>query len=236
MFKLDEFYRSDGDQVIFTRDQGSRFAKTIADDFNPLHDPAAKLFCVPGDLLFAVALARLGLSQRMCFTFAGMVDGEVALTFQQPDQPCVQVTDVEGKTYLKVEREGAINHDPGLIARLTSTYVEFSGRTFPHILNPLLAEHGVMLNPARPLVIYESMRIRLERLDLTDPRLDYTGASLEYNGKKGNVSLDFLLTENGKQVGDGSKYMLVRGLRDYDQATVERVAADYLRIKREFAG
>ena len=59
---LDKYYSEVGTKVQFTRQQGSGFAKEIADDFNPLHDPDAKLFCVPGDLLFAIALAKYGLS------------------------------------------------------------------------------------------------------------------------------------------------------------------------------
>ena len=58
-----------GKSVSFSRSQASRFAKQVADDFNPLHDVDAKRFCVPGDLLFAVLIQHLGLYPRMNFTF-----------------------------------------------------------------------------------------------------------------------------------------------------------------------
>ena len=41
-------------------EQGSRFAKEVAGDFNPIHDHDSKRFCVPGDLLFAIALSDFG--------------------------------------------------------------------------------------------------------------------------------------------------------------------------------
>ena len=47
------------------------------DDYNPLHDKDAKKFCAPGDLLFSLVLDRYGISERMEFTFAGMVDENV---------------------------------------------------------------------------------------------------------------------------------------------------------------
>lgn len=234
MINLARFYRTEGNQIVFERPLASAFAKEVADDFNPLHDPDAKLFCVPGDLLFAVALARYGLSPRMCFTFSGMVDGEEPITLPESDGAKLDMSNARGKTCLSLEREGPIQQDPELIRSLTCTYVRFSGHTFPDILIPLLAEHGVMLNPARPLVIYHSMKIHLHRLDLREPELDYTGATLEHNGKKGEISLNFLLREDGKEVGEGAKYMLVRGLRDYDKEVVDKVVADYNEIKRSY--
>ncbi len=36
----------------------------VVDDFNPIHDEDNKRFCVPGDLLFSVLLANVGLSQK----------------------------------------------------------------------------------------------------------------------------------------------------------------------------
>ena len=70
---LEKFYNTNNDKVTFSRQQASNFAKQIADDFNPLHDIDAKRFCVPGDLLFSLTLARAGLHQEMTFTFSGMV-------------------------------------------------------------------------------------------------------------------------------------------------------------------
>ena len=67
--------------LTISAEQGSRFAKTISNDFNPIHDADSKRFCVPGDLLFALVLQRYGLSQNMSFQFSGMVSAETALEF-----------------------------------------------------------------------------------------------------------------------------------------------------------
>jgi len=43
---IDEYYSEDPHGIRFSRQQASSFAKQVADDFNPLHDPDAKLFCL----------------------------------------------------------------------------------------------------------------------------------------------------------------------------------------------
>jgi len=73
MINLKQFYKRVDDKVSFTREQASSFAKSVASDFNPIHDVTAKRFCVPGDLLFAVALTELGACQSMRFEFESMV-------------------------------------------------------------------------------------------------------------------------------------------------------------------
>ena len=140
---LADFYRKQDDSIHISRQQASRFAKEIANDFNPLHDPDARMFCVPGDLLFSVALVRLGLSQRMHFTFTSMVNGE-AVVFPRDEAEKIEVTDAGGKGCLTIERSGGITHDTALIEHLASDYVAFSGKTFPHILVPLMSQQGVM--------------------------------------------------------------------------------------------
>jgi len=65
---LSDFYSAlQGDQISVSAEQGNNFAKFIADDFNPIHDTQSKRFCVPGDLLFAIALERYGLHESMSF-------------------------------------------------------------------------------------------------------------------------------------------------------------------------
>ena len=61
---LDSFYNQNDSQLTISAEQGSRFAKAVSNDFNPIHDADSKRFCVPGDLLFAIALQRYGLSRR----------------------------------------------------------------------------------------------------------------------------------------------------------------------------
>ena len=78
---IEQYCPIDNEQISFTRQQGSDFAKKVADDFNPLHNIEAKRFCVPGDLLFSVIIAKSGLNKEMSFNFSGMVNDGIALTF-----------------------------------------------------------------------------------------------------------------------------------------------------------
>jgi hypothetical protein len=231
---LANYFTAKGNLVQFTRDQASRFAKEIANDFNPLHNADAKMFCVPGDLLFSVALNHLGLSQHMRFTFSGMVKDN-AVIFPDSDASQIEVVDDEGKQYLSIERDGDNTRDPKLIERLSSRYVAFSGKAFPHILVPLMAAEGVMINPTRPLVIYQSMEINLDRLDLNDAKLESTGSSLDVQGKKGTVRLDFRFMDAGVEVGRGAKYMALRGLQPYEDDAIQRVIADYNGYKQAYS-
>lgn len=227
MFLTNYFLESE-QGISFTRQQASAFAKKIAGDFNPLHDPDNKMFCVPGDLLFSVALAKLGLSQRMNFSFSGMVSDSMSVLFQDIDANSVDVIDSEGKVYLSISRSGDTSTDETAIASLARCYVDFSGRTFPHILVPLMLEQNTMINPARPMVIYESMEIDLLHLDISHPELELTETSFQVTGKKGRVKLGFCLKQDGAIVGNGIKYMSLRGLCPYDQESIDDVVASYM--------
>jgi hypothetical protein len=219
--------------VQFTRPQASRFAKHVADDYNPIHDVDAKRFCVPGDLLFAVLLDHLGLYPRMRFTFSGMVGDGVPLHFNEVEPGNLQIVNENGKEYLRAEYEGAPNRDAEAVSELVRSYVRFSGRNFPHVLEPLMARHGVMINNERPLVIYESMALDLERADIHDADVEQTGAEMEVVGKRGNVRLLFRFLENGEPVGTGEKRMVLSGLREYDPGVMREMVEKYDRRKRE---
>ena len=168
---LQDYYLEQNNRTSISRQQASDFAKNVANDFNPIHDPDNKRFCVPGDLLFALGIHRYGLSQQMRFIFSGLVGNGVMLNFPQADQPSISITGDNNKIYLSIEKSGDTSHDKKLVQRLICNYVTFSGQTFPHILIPLMAEKGVMINPERPLIIYESMEIDLLRLDIHEPEL-----------------------------------------------------------------
>ncbi|MCU7904936.1 MAG: DUF3581 domain-containing protein [Candidatus Thiodiazotropha sp. (ex Epidulcina cf. delphinae)] len=230
---LTNFHTANGSRISFTRDQASRFAKEIANDFNPLHDVDAKMFCVPGDLMFSVTLNRLGLSRHMRIDFSGMVSDNDVI-FPDSGSSNIAVVDDEGKQYLTILREGELTHDQTLIDNLSRSYVAFSGKTFPDILVPLMAQQAVMINPARPLIMYQSMEISLDRLDLREPCLKPTGSSLEVQGKKGTVRLDFRFLEDGEEVGHGAKYMTLRGLRTYQAETMQRLVDEYNRYKQAY--
>ncbi len=218
----------------FTREQASQFAKEIAGDFNPLHDIETKKFCVPGDLLFSIALAKLGVSQKMEFTFSGMVSDGVTLGFSSTDSDELSVVDSNDKEYLQIKRSGDTCTDGSLAASLAQRYVEFSGHTFPHILVPLMEQENAMINPARPLVIYESMSIDLLRLDFTNPVLEITETTLEANGKRGRATLKFCFKVDDEVVGHGVKKMALSGLREFDAAVIGEVVSDYDKRKSEY--
>ncbi len=227
MFLINQFFNEKTGLVSFSRQQASDFAKKIAGDFNPIHNPDAKRFCVPGDLLFAVVLAKYGLSQQMRFKFLGMVGDEIALKFPEKLADKLSISDEKGKAYLTVEASGDTNSEESLIDILTRRYVEFSGKTFPHILVPLMREHQVMINPKRPLVIYESMSIDMMRMDINDITLELTGSSLEVNGKRGDATLEFSLLASGEVVGKGKKTMVLSGLRAFDEDVMAQLVEEY---------
>lgn len=222
-----------GDAVTLAVDarQGSCFAKQMAGDFNPIHDEDNRRFCVPGDLLFALAVNRYGLRSEMAFSFTGMVGDGVEVTFPLCVQGHGQVSNAAGKPLLEMDLTGDAQRDPALCEALIREYVAFSGHNFPHVLVPLLADRGVMINPDRPLVIYESMTLSFSTLDFTAPRLTHAGARLELNGKRGEVSLDFTVTDGDRRVGHGSKQLAIGALLPYDQARMDAVVENFLARK-----
>ncbi|MEZ5503535.1 MAG: DUF3581 family protein [Halioglobus sp.] len=230
---IDQYYSEPHGRICFTREQGSNFAKQVANDFNPLHDVDAKRFCIPGDLLFAIILSKYGMSRHMEFVFSGMVTAGVELILPEPSAE-LHINDTDGREYLRVKRAGETTHDAPLIQNLIRSYVQFSGQTFPHILVPLLAEQNVMINPERPMVIYESMSIDLDRLDIAQPLLEGDYNALEISGKRGSVELAFHLADGGEIVGRGKKHMLLSGLREYDADIIAAAIVTYNGSKEAF--
>lgn len=230
---IDQYYTASNGNISFTREQGSNFAKRVADDFNPIHDPDARRFCIPGDLLFSIILAKYGLSRHMEFLFTGMVVDGIDLVLPEASAE-LAINDAKGKQCLVIRRNGDNTRDASLIDNLTRGYVEFSGHTFPHILVPLLAEQNVMINPERPVVMYESMSIDLDRLDIQAPTLEVDHNELAITGKRGEVQLAFNLMESGKIVGRGKKRIILSGLREYDKLAMENTVASLKQRKRAF--
>ncbi len=228
---LNPFYCDLHGSIQITAQQASMFAKDIAGDFNPIHDPDSKRFCVPGDLLFSLVLSKYGLSTRMRFVFSGMVGDGVSLLFPETEAEAFDIRDADGKRYLHIEREGSRSDDGALIRALALNYVAFSGHNFPDILVPLMARHKVMINPQRPLVIYESMAFHLERLSFTAPELELADTRLEVNGRRGDAGLYFRIKAGDEVVGTGSKKLVLSGLREYDQDSMQRFTEDYLARK-----
>ncbi|QTF92234.1 DUF3581 family protein [Halomonas sp. BM-2019] len=233
---LDEFHTSAGRCVSISAEQASRFAKGVAGDYNPIHNPEARRFCVPGDLLFALVLGRFGLSQRMDFRFLNMVGDGTPLCFEEPGDGRILVNDESGKCYLEVERDGETTRDEAVVEAFTRCYVAFSGKNFPHYLKPLMEEKGVMFNPRRPLVIYDSMGFSLEGLDGLVPELELARSSLEVSGKRGDALLEFRIQSRGAPIGTGSKKLVVSGLCDYDASAMDEIVTEFYRLKAAYEG
>ncbi len=231
---LNDFHQQQQHHVSVSAAQASRFAKEIADDFNPLHDIDAKRFCVPGDLLFALVLAKYGVSQHMRFVFKDMVGANTALDFTPTPAAQFAINDAKGKTYLEVTRSGSQQHDAALIERLTRSYVAFSGRNFPHTLQPLLTANAVMINPDRPIVIYESMEFTLERFDVTGLTLVVAAADFSVTGKRAKADLNFVIQAGETPVGHGFKRLILSGLKPYDAASADALVQRYLDIKAAY--
>jgi len=232
--QLNQYYSTDNDKIYFSREQASRFAKQIAGDFNPIHDADSKRFCVPGDLIFALVLAKKGLYQHMEFTFAGMVTEGMRLAIQETAPNTLSIQDERGKECLGVKYSGEKTTAQPLISDLTQRYVEFSGQTFPNILVPLMLEKQRMINPERPMVIYQNMIIDLDRLDFSDPELSLSRSQLEITGKRGHACLNFQITSAGETIGTGEKNLILSSLRDYDQDKIDRLTADYSQKKQAY--
>jgi hypothetical protein len=231
---LDSYYTQTDSRIRITAQQASDFAKGIAGDFNPIHDPQARRFCVPGDLLFALVLSRFGLSREMDFHFRSMVGDGTSLCLKEHESGHIDVSDDDGKRYLDVSRSGATTRDESAVEAFTRCYVAFSGKNFPHVLKPLLEEKGVMFNPRRPLVIYDSMGFSLQRLNLFRPSLELVESSLAVNGKRGDVTLQFRITDGGEEIGSGSKKLVVSGLCDYDASAMEDIVTEFYRLKAAY--
>lgn len=230
---IDQYYTANNDRISFSREQGSNFAKQVADDFNPIHDIDARRFCIPGDLLFSIILARYGLNRHMEFTFTGMVVDGIELVLPEPAEE-LAINDTAGKQCLTIRRTGDNSRNAALIDNLTRSYVEFSGHTFPHILVPLLAGENVMINPQRPMVMYESMTIDLDRLDIGAPTLEIDHNDVAINGKRGEVQLAFNLVEGGDVVGRGRKRLILSGLREYEKQAMDDIVVSVNQRKMDF--
>ncbi len=226
-------------QISFTRNQASSFAKGVAGDFNPIHDEEHRRFCVPGDLLFSVFLAQYGVNQEMRFEFSGMVVDTTQLIFPEqvfPEQAVdvFSLQDTNGKNYMDISASGDNTKDADFIATLSEKYVQFSSKTFPDILVPLMDKENVMINPARPLVIYKNMEIHLDKLSGDNIDLKLNNASLKNNGRKGEVRLEFSILSDGEEIGHGAKNLLLSGLREFNSVELGEVTATYAQRKSDY--
>src|SRR5690554_2242874 len=227
----DRFYTIQDGRVHISASQASQFAKEVAEDFNPIHDPDARRFCVPGDLLFAVVVSRFGLSRSMTFHFRALLGDGVPLEFREIGDETIEVCDQNGKVYMEVTRSGETTRDEQVIEEFTRCYVAASGKNVPHTLKPLMESRGVMFNADRTMVMYESMSLALNQLELQQPDLELSKADLEVAGKRGNVTLDYQLISSGKTTGEVSKRLMLGGLREYCPEAMAGIVEEFYRLK-----
>ncbi len=215
-----------------SRQQGSDFAKTLANDFNPLHDVDAKRFVVPGDLLFSLTLKKMGISAKMRFEFVGMVSADSEFLIEEDTN---ELSILSGdKACTKIQRSGEVLTDAAVIEAISLEYVKFSGKTFPAILLPLMQQENVMINPSRPMVMYQSMVIELKETGFSNPTIELAKQEINVDGKRGDVSIHFNIMAEGKVVGCGEKNFLLSGLRAYEAEAMETLVKDYEATKQTY--
>lgn len=224
---LNPYFNKKNQVISVSQTQASAFAKNVAQDFNPIHDVNAKRFCVPGDLLFALTLTEYGLSQKMTFKFEGMVGDNTPLVFPEHEEKDFTVCDDKDKRYLTVHRSGEVTRCSTQTEAFIRSYVAFSGLNFIHVLVPMMKAQGVMINPARPLIIYESMSVDLHTLVFSDIRLSLVEKALKIDGKRGDVALKFELHCGEQLVGTGEKTLVLSGLRAIDEAQMQQMCEQY---------
>jgi hypothetical protein len=223
----DQFATLNGENLHITDEQASDFAKTVSNDFNPIHDPENKRFCVPGDLLFALAVENYGLSEKISVDFTGLVNADTHLKYPSSSNSPKIVTDDRGKQYLTFDESGNKRSFDKDVEKLVRAYVAFSGQNFPNILVPLMAESGVMINPSRPLIIYQSMTLQLTTLEFSSPSLFLSKTELNMSEKRGNVSLYFDIFDGAKLIGEGKKYLILSGLKPFEKNKVDEMVGKY---------
>ena len=224
---LTQFVTQTAEGMQISQSQASHFAKAVAGDFNPLHDIGGKRFCVPGDLLFAALLNRFGVYEQLHVDFVALVSADIEVELPAQLDAKNEVRDVSGRHLLSMDVAGESTRNAEFVASLTEQYVRFSGKTFPDILVGLMREEGLMINPARPLVIYKDMSLALDKLEGDNLTLSLDKASMEVDGKKSKVCLRFVIKSGQQVIGRGEKNILLSGLREYDEQAMNDIVSQY---------
>lgn len=232
---LTQYYALQDGMVSFTEQQASAFAKGVAQDFNPIHDPGTKRFCVPGDLLFCVLLERYGVARMTAVQFSGMLDGQTRMCLPESITGSAHIVDARDRALLSLFLDGDRILHAGFVNALSEAYVKFSGQTFPDILVPLMRSANVMINPDRPLVIYKDMAIELEKNwhlpegddASADVTLQLSDTDISVNGRKGAVRLRFNIRVGGTDIGRGEKNMVLSGLREFEESAIDTIVEQY---------
>jgi len=91
-----------------------------------------------------------------------------------------------------------------------------------------MANHNVMINTERPLVIYEKMSFEFAHLNFTCPQLEASDTTLETNGRRGTALLHFKVNAGNDTVGSGYKKLVISGMREYDHDAIQQFTENYL--------
>tara|TARA_Y100001935_G_scaffold205813_1_gene174793 strand:- start:6411 stop:7139 length:729 start_codon:yes stop_codon:yes gene_type:complete len=231
---LENYFTIEGYNLSISPNQASHFAKTVANDFNPLHDPDHRRFCVPGDLLFTIILYHFGISQNMQFLFSEMVGSNVELNLEGQYNQQYDLNDRNGKTYLKINRSNDLNHDLKATEKLIRSYVGFSGQNFPSILVPLFKKHKVMINIDRPIVIYQSMAFNLDNYDFSELAIELSNSQMAISGKRANVTISFNFLNDKKIIGTGEKKLVLGGLCAFEEKKVALLIKMYQTRRNDY--
>ena len=230
---LQDYFSRHSSSVVVSARQGDGFAKRVANDFNPIHDHDSKRFCVPGDLLFAIALSEYGISESMHFRFAELLKADRKLILPEiqdltdTKERSIEICNEREKVVLQLTLDGKTTCKDICNEQLVRRYVRFSGENFPHILLPLMREHQVMFHPTRPLVIYEQMSLLFKQTEFRDLTIKLSNTYLEVEGKRGNAWLEFDLLDQDREIGKGRKKLVLSGLRPFDEHAIKGMCDAY---------
>ena len=160
----------------------------------------------------------------MAFSFDGMIGKGIELHFPDNIGDSFTLVDVNEKPYLSLEKSGDVTHNANQIEQFVRAYVAFSGHNFVDIIVPLMRENKVMVNPARPLIIYENMSFDLTTLNFNQVRLELSSSELLIDGKRGNVALKFnLFDEHDQLIGQGHKSLILSSLREFNEEGIQEM-------------
>lgn len=229
------FYTLSDDTLTISPEQASGFAKTVAGDFNPIHDAGDRRFCVPGDLLFTVILENVGLYQHMSFTFDARMTADMIGILNDQQAGAGNITDKRSeKPIVNFQYDSEKINSNQLIHEFIKHYVAFSGQNFPYLLDPVLKSNDAMFNPKSPLVMYQSMDFTLNPQDETEISIDYVNADFDKQGKRGYITLNFNFNQNDEVIGNGKKLLLISGIRPYDESEMSKIIESFLERKNNF--
>ena len=90
----------------------------------------------------------------------------------------------------------------------------------------------MMINPSRPLIIYQSMTLQLITLEFSAPSLFLSKIELNISEKRGNAYLFFDIFDGAKVIGKGKKHLILSGLKPFEKNKVDEMVRKYNELKK----